>query len=91
MKFLQKREVAIVSYAETPLMRRGEKSALELAADVLQELLQPLGLLHKDVNGLALTMAQSELGDPFWSNLVAETLGITPSWMQIADMGGLVV
>jgi len=88
MKFLQQREVAIVSYAETPLMRRGEKSALELAADVLQELLQPLGLQPKDANGLALTMAQSELGDPFWSNLVAETLGITPSWMQVADMGG---
>ena len=73
MKFLQQREVAIVSYAETPLMRRGEKSALELAADVLQELLQPLGLQAKDVNGLTLTMAQSELGDPFWSNLVAVT------------------
>ena len=88
MNFLRQREVAIVGYAETPIQRHSGKTALELASEALQELLRRCRLSLQQIDGVALTMAQSELGDPFWSNLVVETLGLTPRWLQLTDLGG---
>lgn len=88
MKILSQRDVVIGGYAETPIERRSGYTALELAAQALESLLHQTGLTSPQVDGLALTLSQAEGGDPFWSNLVAETLGLSLRWSQVTDLGG---
>jgi acetyl-CoA acetyltransferase len=88
MRCLSKREIVLAGYAETPIERRSGLTALELAAQALEQLLAKYDLDKSQIDGVALTLAQSECGDPFWSNLVVETLGLTPEWLQVTDLGG---
>src|ERR1700755_2544425 len=88
MKFLLDRGIAIIGYAEAKNVRRSGRTALDLAAEVFAKALSGTGLERGDVDGLACTLAMSEAGNPFWSNLVAETLGLSPTWCQATDLGG---
>jgi acetyl-CoA acetyltransferase len=88
MRFLSRRDVVIAGYAETAIQRRSGLTALELAGQALEQLLTRHGIGKPQVDGVALTLAQSECTDPFWSNLVVETLGLTPAWLQVTDLGG---
>jgi acetyl-CoA acetyltransferase len=88
MKFLQSRSISIVGYAETKLERKSGKTVLQLAGEALHELLRRTGIDRESIDGFVLTMSQSEAGNPMWSNVVAEALGLSPSWMQVTDLGG---
>lgn len=88
MKFLKDKGVAIVACADTKLVRRSGRTAMGLAGDVLTDVLARAGLTKRDVDGLAITVAMSEGGNPFWSNLAAEALGLRVSWCQLTDLGG---
>jgi acetyl-CoA acetyltransferase len=88
MRFLRDKNVAIVACADTKLVRRSGRSAISLAGEVLEQALDRAGLEKKDVDGLASTLALSEAGNPFWTNLVAESLGLSASWTQLTDLGG---
>jgi acetyl-CoA acetyltransferase len=88
MLFLVDRGIAIVGYAETKLARRSGKTAVALAAEALSKLIAKTGVTRKQIDGFATTLAMSEAGNPFWSNLLAENLGLTVSWCQATDLGG---
>ena len=87
--FLGAKDVAIIAYGELKNVRRSGRTAYELASAVMTELLDKTGLDIKAIDGLALTMPLSESGNPFWSNFVADYLGITPRWLQAVDLGGI--
>jgi acetyl-CoA acetyltransferase len=88
MFFLADRNIAIVGYAETKLTRRSGRTAVSLAAEALSSLIAKTGVSRKHIDGFATTLAMSEAGNPFWSNLLAENLGLTVSWCQATDLGG---
>ncbi|TCT05194.1 thiolase family protein [Aquabacter spiritensis] len=88
MKSLADRSIAIIGYAEARNVRGSGRSALDLAAEVLAGALAATGLERTAIDGLACTQAMSEAGNPFWSTLMAETLGLSPTWCQTTDLGG---
>jgi acetyl-CoA acetyltransferase len=88
MKFLRERGIAICGYAETRLERKSGKSAIQLGGEALQSLLDKTGMDRRRIDGFALTLSLAEAGNPMWSNVVAEALGLSPSWMQATDLGG---
>lgn len=87
--FLESKDIAIIAYSELKNERRSGKTAYELASAVMTELLEKTGLDTSAIDGLALTIPLSECGNPFWSNFVADYLGITPRWLQAVDLGGI--
>jgi acetyl-CoA acetyltransferase len=88
MRLLQDRGLAIVGYAETPLVRRSGRTALSLAGQAVDALLARTGVERSRIDGFATTLAMSEGGNPFYSNLLAEGLGLSVSWCQATDIGG---
>jgi acetyl-CoA acetyltransferase len=88
MAFLADRGIAVVGYAETKLVRRSGRSALALAGEAVNALLKQTGIERDRIDGFATTLAMSEGGNPFYSNLLAEGLGLSVSWCQATDIGG---
>lgn len=88
MKALADRSIAIVGYAETPLVRRSGRTALSLAGQAVDALLAQTGIERWRIDGMATTLAMSEGGNPFFSNLLAEGLGLSLSWCQATEIGG---
>jgi acetyl-CoA acetyltransferase len=88
MTALKDRTIAVIGYAEARNQRGSGRTALDLAGEVLAGALAKAGVVRAQVDGLACTQAMSEAGNPFWSNLVAETLGLSTSWCQVTDLGG---
>lgn len=88
MNFLTDRGIAIVGYAETKLVRRSGRSALSLAGEAVAAVLAQTGLERDRIDGFATTLSMSEAGNPFYSNLLAEGLGLSVSWCQATDIGG---
>ena len=86
--FLSTRNIAVVGYAETKLVRNSGRTALGLAGDAVNALLAQTGVARSRIDGFATTLAMSEGGNPFYSNLLAEGLGISASWCQSTDIGG---
>ena len=80
--------IAIVGYAETKLVRRSGRTALSLAGEAVDRLLASTGLERSQVDGFATTLAMSEGGNPFYSNLLAEGLGLSVTWCQATEIGG---
>jgi acetyl-CoA acetyltransferase len=88
MGFLQRRDLAIVGYAETKLVRRSGRTALSLAGEAVNALLARTGIKRDQIDGFATTLAMSEGGNPFYSSLMAEGLGLSVTWCQATDIGG---
>lgn len=88
MRWLQDRSIAIVGCAQTKLVRKSGKTALELAGEVLGALLRQTGIDRAEIDGLASTLANSEATNPFWTSMLAETLGLCAHWSQATDIGG---
>src|ERR1700754_4447542 len=89
--FFEARDVCIVAYGETKIDRATGKNAYELSAEVAAELFSKTGLKPAQVDGLALTKAHSEAPNPFYSNYMADYLGLTTRWIQVTDIGGAYV
>jgi len=88
MKTLSDRGIAIVGYAETKLVRRSGRTALSLAGEAVDRLLERTGVERSRIDGFATTLAMSEGGNPFYSNLLAEGLGLSVTWCQATEIGG---
>ena len=88
MAFLADRGIAVIGYAETKLVRRSGRSALSLAGEAVDAVLRQAGVARDRIDGFATTLAMSEGGNPFYSNLLAEGLGLSVSWCQATDIGG---
>jgi acetyl-CoA acetyltransferase len=88
MAFLTDRGIAIVGYAETKLVRRSGRTALSLAGEAVDAVLKQAGIARDRIDGFATTLSMSEGGNPFYSNLLAEALGLSVGWCQATDIGG---
>jgi acetyl-CoA acetyltransferase len=88
MEWLRDRSIAIVGCAQTKLVRKSGKTALELGAEALTELIEQTGIERDRIDGLASTLANSDAGNAFWTSVVCETLGLSVSWAQATDIGG---
>lgn len=88
MKSLADRSIAIVGYAETKLVRRSGRTALSLAGEAVDRLIAQTGIERTGIDGFATTLAMSEGGNPFYSNLLAEGLGLSVTWCQATEIGG---
>lgn len=88
MQWLKDRSVAIIACADLKPVKRSGKTALELAGEVTEALLRSAGIERDRIDGLAATPANSEAYNPFWTNMLADSLGLSPAWSQINDIGG---
>ncbi|MBM3486330.1 MAG: thiolase family protein [Alphaproteobacteria bacterium] len=86
--YLGNRDIAIIGFAETKYDRKSEKTPYELAAEVLHQLLERTGVRIADVDGMASTVPTAEAGNTFWTNMLADTLGLELAWSQLTDIGG---
>src|SRR5262245_58201129 len=89
--FLSSKDIVIIAYGEVKNELRSGKTATELTADVMVQLLAKTGLTNRDIDGFALTLPLSETGFAWYSNVVVENLGIQARWLQITDIGGCAI
>jgi len=86
--FLADKPVAIIAYGEVPNQRRSGKRPYEFVAEIMQQLLDRTGLRHSDIDGLATNIPTAESGNTFYTNALADNLGLSPRWLQLTDIGG---
>ena len=79
------KEIAIIGYGETKIVRKPEQNEAGMAAEVLLQILDQTGIERRDIDGMATTFGP---GERFWTNTLADELGLTLSWTQLTDLGG---
>jgi len=82
------RDTAIVGYAETKIVEKSDRDIWELGAEILESLLDKTGFEKGEIDGLALSAAQTGAGNPFWSQTTADQLGLEVDYCQTTDIGG---
>ncbi len=82
------KDIAIVAVAHTKLARRTGRSVFDIAGEVLAQMLDRTGIDKADIDGLGVCPAIAEAGNPFWSNFMADYLGLSVRWLQSTDLGG---
>lgn len=85
---VKKKDIAIVGYGETPIVLRGGRSSYDLAAEVLEQILNQTGIDKSEIDGIAVSETMSETSNPFWAVFLAEHLGLSTAWTQINGLGG---
>jgi acetyl-CoA acetyltransferase len=86
--FLSDKPVAVIAYGEVQNQRRSGKRPYQFAAEVMEQLLNRTGLKNSDIDGLATHMPTAEAGNTFYTNTMADNLGLQPRWTQLSDIGG---
>lgn len=83
-----KGRTAITGMAELkPLIDAGGRSSMELLAEVAALALEDAGLKKSDIDGLLIT-PPAEGGAFMWPAQVAEYLKMTPSYINMVELGG---
>jgi acetyl-CoA acetyltransferase len=80
--------IVIAGYSETKVVFKSGRSAYDLAGEAYSALLQRTGVAPAEIDGLSVTVAISESPNPFFAVYMAEALGLTPSWLNAAAIGG---
>ncbi len=79
---------AIVGYAETQIVPRSEVDVWELGAEILDGILGTTGIALDEVDGLILSSSSTGAGNNFWSQTMADQLGLELNFCQTVDIGG---
>ena len=82
------KDIAIVGYAETPVVLRSGRSSYDLAAEAFEGILEHTGVDKSEIDGICVAETMSETSNPFWAVYLCEHLGLTPTWTQINGLGG---
>ena len=85
---LKNKDIAIIGYAETKIVRRSGRSTYDLAAEATAGVLDYTGVGIEEVDGFATVIPSSEAGNNFWSSYLGDHLGIEARWSQTTDLGG---
>ena len=85
---LLEKDIAIIGYSETKNIRRSGRSTYDIAAEAASKVLDYVGLCNRDIDGMATVLPSSEAGNNFWSNYLADHLGLQTTWTQTTDLGG---
>ncbi|MEP9377527.1 thiolase family protein [Aquabacter sp. CN5-332] len=88
MTWLTDREIAVIGCADTKLELKSGKTALELAGAVTRQLLEKTGIARSQIDGMAATLANAEAHNAFWTNMMADALGLELAWCQASEIGG---
>ncbi|TCT05191.1 thiolase family protein [Aquabacter spiritensis] len=88
MSWLKNREIAVIGCADTKLELKSGKTALELAGEVTRDLLRSTGVARAEIDGMASTLANAEAHNAFWTNMMADALGLELAWCQASEIGG---
>ncbi len=80
---------AIVGFAELPNRLKTGRSAYDLAGEVFDALLARTGFDPADIDGLAVVGTMSEAPNPFYPAYLAESLGLSPAWLESLHLGGV--
>ena len=81
-------DVVVVGCAETKIEVASGRSAYDLAGEAMAGALADAGIEKAEIDGFVVTNNMSEAGNPFWSNIVADYLGLELDWCQGIDVGG---
>ena len=69
-------DVVVVGCAETKIEVASGRSAYDLAGEAMAGALADAGIEKAEIDGFVVTNCMSEAGNPFWSNIVADYLGL---------------
>ena len=81
-------EVVVVGCAEAKIEVASGRSAYDLAGEVMAAALADAGVEKSEIDGFVVANCMSEAGNPFWSNIVADYLGLELDFCQGIDIGG---
>ena len=62
------KDIAIIAYSETKIVRRSGRSTYDIAAEATAKVLEYAGLGTQDIDGMATVLPSSEAGNNFYSN-----------------------
>ncbi len=82
------RDIAIIGYAETKIVLRSGRHVYDLAGEAFSRALEHAGIDKSEIDGLAVSMPFSDAGNPFYSPILADYLGLELDWCQVTDLGG---
>ncbi|HYD69009.1 thiolase family protein [Azospirillum sp.] len=85
---MDKNEIVIAGYSETPVVFRSGRSAYDFAGEALASLLAATGIEKDAIDGLSVTVPLSEAPNPFFAVYVTEALGLSPTWLNYGGIGG---
>lgn len=81
-------EVFVAGCAEAKIEVASGRSAYDLAGEVMAAALADAGVEKSEIDGFVVANCMSEAGNPFWSNIVADYLGLELDFCQGIDVGG---
>ena len=81
-------DAAIVGYAETKIEARSGRDIWELGAEVLESLIVRTGIEKDEIDGMLVNASMTGAGNCFWSQTVADYLGLELDFCQSVDLGG---
>jgi acetyl-CoA acetyltransferase len=82
------RDTAIVGYAETKITVKSPIDVLGLAGEVLDSLLNTTGFDKNEIDGLIVTPSISTAKNEFWSQMLADYLGLQLNFCDKTELGG---
>jgi acetyl-CoA acetyltransferase len=82
------RDIAIVGCTRTKHVRKSGRTTSSLAAEAIESLLKSTGISRHQIDGFAPTLAMADCSNPFWTNLLLESLELSVTWCQVTDLGG---
>jgi acetyl-CoA acetyltransferase len=81
-------DVVVVGCAETKIAVASGRSVYDLAGEAMSSALEDASIDKSEIDGFVVTMSTSEAGNPFWSNIIADYLGLELDFCQGMDVGG---
>jgi acetyl-CoA acetyltransferase len=81
-------DVVVVGCAEAKIEVASGRSAYDFAGEVMAAALADAGVEKAEIDGFVVANCMSEAGNPFWSNIVADYLGLELDFCQGIDVGG---
>lgn len=82
------RDAAIVGYAETKITIKSPLGVFGLAGEVLDSLLKKTGFEKEEIDGMIVTASMSAAKTSFWSQSMAEYLGLQLNFCDKTELGG---
>jgi len=83
------RNIGIAAYAETKIVMASGRSSYDMAAEVLESILEKTGFEPGEIDGLAVAETMSDTANPFWAAYMADMLGLSPTWLELLGLGGV--
>jgi len=83
------RNICIAAYAETKIVMASGRSSYDMAAEVLESILEKTGFEPGEIDGLAVAETMSDTANPFWAAYMADMLGLSPTWLELLGLGGV--